>query len=144
MEPQIVAIGGGGFSDGSENLALENFIVGLSNRPRPKVCFVPTASGDSEQYLLKFYASFAKLPATATHLPLFRLAVRDLRSYLLGQDVIYVGGISPGKQLSALRRRAVTATVLSPFHFRRNDDWRVRSRRLGWFTFCRFEIESGS
>jgi dipeptidase E len=92
MEPQIVAIGGGGFSDGSEHLALENFIVGLSNRPRPKVCFVPTASGDSEQYLLKFYASFAKLPATATHLPLFRLAVTDLRSYLLGQDVIYVGG----------------------------------------------------
>jgi len=27
MEPQIVAIGGGGFSDGSENLALENFIL---------------------------------------------------------------------------------------------------------------------
>ena len=92
MEPQIVAIGGGGFLDGSENLALENFIVGLANKPRPKVCFVPTASGDSEQYLLKFYASFAKLPATATHLPLFRLAVTDLRSYLLGQDIIYVGG----------------------------------------------------
>jgi len=92
MEPQIVAIGGGGFSDGSENLALENFIVGLANKPRPRVCFVPTASGDSEQYLLKFYASFAKLPANATHLPLFRLAVTDLRSFLLGQDIVYVGG----------------------------------------------------
>jgi dipeptidase E len=92
MEPQIVAIGGGGFSDGSENLALENFILSLANKPRPKVCFVPTASGDSEQYLLKFYASFAKLPATAAHLPLFRLAVNELRSFLLGQDIIYVGG----------------------------------------------------
>jgi dipeptidase E len=92
MEPQIVAIGGGGFSDGVENLLLENFILGLANRLRPKVCFVPTASGDSEQYLLKFYASFAKLPATAAHLPLFRLAVTDLRSYVLGQDIIYVGG----------------------------------------------------
>ena len=92
MEPQIVAIGGGGFSDGSENLALENFILSLANKPRPRVCFMPTASGDSEQYLLKFYASFAKLPATAAHLPLFRLAVTDLRSYLLGQDIIYVGG----------------------------------------------------
>jgi dipeptidase E len=92
MQPQIVAIGGGGFSDGVENLLLENFILGLANRLRPKVCFVPTASGDSEQYLLKFYASFAKLPATAAHLPLFRLAVTDLRSYVLGQDIIYVGG----------------------------------------------------
>jgi dipeptidase E len=26
------------------------------------------------------------------HLPLFRLAVTDLRSYVLGQDIIYVGG----------------------------------------------------
>lgn len=92
MKPQIVAIGGGGFLDGSENLALENFILGLANKPRAKVCFVPTASGDSEEYLLKFYASFAKLPATAAHLPLFRLGISDLRSYLLGQDIVYVGG----------------------------------------------------
>ena len=40
MEPQIVAIGGGGFSDGSENLALERFILGLANKPRPKVTFL--------------------------------------------------------------------------------------------------------
>jgi dipeptidase E len=92
MEPQIIAMGGGGFSDGPENLALENFILSLANKPRPNVCFVPTASGDSEQYLLKFYASFAKLPATAFHLPLLRLAVNELRSFLLGQDIIYVGG----------------------------------------------------
>ena len=92
MEPQIVAIGGGGFSAGPENLLLENYVLSLVHKPRPKVCFVPTASGDSEQYLLKFYASFARLPATANHLPLFRLAVSDFRSYLLSQDVVYVGG----------------------------------------------------
>ena len=28
----------------------------------------------------------------ATHLPLFRLAVTDLRSFLLSQDIVYVGG----------------------------------------------------
>jgi dipeptidase E len=69
-----------------------NFILGLANKVRPKVCFVPTASGGSEQYLQKFYASFAKLAATAAHLTLFRLAATDLRSYVLGQDIIYVGG----------------------------------------------------
>jgi len=92
MEPQIVAIGGGGFSDDSENLGLELFLLGLVSKPRPKVCFLPTASGDSEQYLLKFYASFARLSATASHLPLFRLAIPDLRSHLLAQDIIFVGG----------------------------------------------------
>jgi len=34
-EPQIVAIGGGGFLDGSEHLALEIFILGLANKPKP-------------------------------------------------------------------------------------------------------------
>jgi dipeptidase E len=92
MEPQLVAIGGGGFSAGPENLLLEDYIISLANKPNPKVSFVPTASGDSEQYLLKFYIAFAKLHATASHLPLFRLAVADLRSYILAQDVIYVGG----------------------------------------------------
>jgi peptidase E len=92
MEPQIVAIGGGGFSSGPENLLLENYVLGLVHKPRPKVCFLPTASGDSEQYLLKFYASFARLAATANHLSLFRLAVSDFRSYLLRQDIVYVGG----------------------------------------------------
>ena len=83
MEPQLVAIGGGGFSNGPENLLLEDYILSLANKPNPKVSFVPTASGDSEQYLLKFYIAFAKLHATASHLPLFRLAVTDLRSYML-------------------------------------------------------------
>jgi peptidase E len=92
MEPQLVAIGGGGFSNGPENLLLEDYILSLANKPNPKVSFLPTASGDSEQYLLKFYIAFAKLHTTASHLPLFRLAVTDLRSYILAQDVIYVGG----------------------------------------------------
>jgi hypothetical protein len=84
MEPHIVAIGGGGFSAGPENLLLENYVLSLVDKPRPKVCFVPTASGDSEQYLLKFYAAFARLPAIANHLPLFRLAVSD--AYEVSRD----------------------------------------------------------
>jgi dipeptidase E len=92
MEPQLVAIGGGGFADGPDNLLLEDYILSLANKPNPKVSFLPTASGDSEQYLLKFYMAFAKLHATASHLPLFRLTVTDLRSFILAQDVIYVGG----------------------------------------------------
>jgi dipeptidase E len=44
MEPQLVAIGGGGFSNGPENLLLEDYILSLANKPNPKVSFVPTAS----------------------------------------------------------------------------------------------------
>jgi dipeptidase E len=92
MQPQIVAIGGGGFSAESGNLLLERYILNLTKKTNPKVCFVPTASGDSELYLLKFYAAFKELQATTSHLPLFQLAVTDLRSHILKQDIIYVGG----------------------------------------------------
>jgi hypothetical protein len=52
MEPQIVAMGGGGFATEPENVLLEQYVLSLSrNRIRPKVCFLPTASGDSQNYI---------------------------------------------------------------------------------------------
>jgi len=43
----IVAIGGGGFGRSLGSLEIEKYIVSLSNKKRPKICFIPTASGDS-------------------------------------------------------------------------------------------------
>lgn len=93
MEPQIVAMGGGGFAMEPENLLLEQYVLSLSrNRIKPRVCFLPTASGDAENYIERFYTSFGKLDAVPSHLPLFGLKVRDIRAFLLEQDVIHVGG----------------------------------------------------
>ncbi len=93
MELQIVAMGGGGFATEPENLLLEQYVLSLSrNRIKPRVCFLPTASGDSENYIERFYTSFGKLDAVPSHLPLFGLTVRDIRAFLLEQDVIYIGG----------------------------------------------------
>jgi peptidase E len=105
---QIVAMGGGGFSMEPENLLLDRFVLSLTrNRPEPKVCFVPTASGDSESYIQRFYASFGQLPAIPNHLPLFNLAVRDIGSFLLEQDVIYVGGGNTMNMLLIWRERGI-------------------------------------
>ena len=40
-----VAMGGGGFSMEPDNPLLDDYILSLARVPRPKVCFVPTASG---------------------------------------------------------------------------------------------------
>jgi hypothetical protein len=61
---------------------------------------VPTASGNSEQNLLKFYASFAKLPATAAHLPLFPLFGRtpnQIRSSIKTQEPARSNQLLPDK-----------------------------------------------
>jgi len=91
-ESIIVAMGGGGFSMEPNNLALDQFIVELTGLERPKVCFVPTASGDANVYVERFYECFGKLACEPSYLSLFRRTGDDLRERILGQDVIYVGG----------------------------------------------------
>jgi hypothetical protein len=66
----IVAMGGGGFSKEPRNPLLDEFIFGLSGKRRPKVCFVGTASGDSEVYIERFYRAMRRHKCTATHLDL--------------------------------------------------------------------------
>jgi dipeptidase E len=108
MKPQIVAMGGGGFATEPENLLLERYVLNLSrNRIKPRVCFIPTASGDSKDYIERFYTSWGKLDAVPSHLPLFGLTVRDIRAFLLEQDVIYVGGGNTFNMLLIWRQRSI-------------------------------------
>ncbi|HEY1236772.1 MAG TPA: peptidase E [Solirubrobacterales bacterium] len=95
MKPmrQIVAFGGGGFSQESGNPLLDDYVLGLTGRAGPRVCFLPTASGDADHYIVRFYNAFRDR-ARASHVSLFRRerGVTDIRSHLLAQDLIYVGG----------------------------------------------------
>ena len=99
MSGAIVAMGGGGFSEQPDNSLLDRFVLSLARRERPRVCFVATASGDSERYVASFYRAFAKLDCEPSDLALFDRRVADLRAHVLEQDVIYVGG---GNTLSLL------------------------------------------
>ncbi|MGL4619544.1 Type 1 glutamine amidotransferase-like domain-containing protein [Chroococcidiopsis sp.] len=89
---QIFAMGGGGFSMEPENLLLDRYILGLSKKEKPKVCFLPTASGDSDKYIVRFYSTYINLPCQPSHLSLFLPHTADLKSFILNQDIIYVGG----------------------------------------------------
>jgi hypothetical protein len=88
---QIIPIGGGGFYRDSENLALEKYVIAQSGAEHARVCFVPTASGEPDHYLSSFYAAFLKLGCRPSVLSFFK-RTPDLRSFLLNQDVIFVGG----------------------------------------------------
>jgi peptidase E len=93
---RIVAMGGGGFSGGrhGDDPALDRYVLDVAEPAYPRICLLPTASGDPEEQIQRFYRAFHELPCEPTHLSLFRLGVKpvDLRSLLLAQDVIYVGG----------------------------------------------------
>lgn len=91
---QIVAFGGGGFSMEWGNTLLDDFVLGLAVAERPKVCFLPTASGDADHYVVRFYRAFGGDRCEPSHISLFRreTGVGDPRAHLLSQDLIYVGG----------------------------------------------------
>jgi dipeptidase E len=89
---QIIAMGGGGFSMEPENPLLDTYILKQAGKVNPKICFIPTASGDAENYITRFYDFFKKHECQPSHLSLFRPPTRDLESFILEKDIIYVGG----------------------------------------------------
>jgi dipeptidase E len=99
---QIIALGGGGFGVDSTNLALDRYILAQAHVSEPAVAFVPTASGESDNYIVRFYTAYLGLPCRPSHLAFFR-RTPDLRSYLLAQDVIYVGGGNTKSMLAVWR-----------------------------------------
>ncbi|MCL1870820.1 MAG: peptidase E [Promicromonosporaceae bacterium] len=107
--------------DGSS--AIDDLLLDLTGKDDPKVCFVPTASGDADAYSQAFEAAFAGR-ATTSVLSLFGHQPWGYQdpSVLLEQDVVYVGGGSTANLLALwrlhglpdiLREAAADGTVLA-------------------------------
>ncbi len=92
--PQIVALGGGGFSMEPANPLLDDFALSLSQTREARILFLPTASGDTTTQINAFYARFGGRACVPTHISLFRLGEleRPLEEIVLEQDIVYVGG----------------------------------------------------
>ncbi|KUO14434.1 Type 1 glutamine amidotransferase-like domain-containing protein [Streptomyces dysideae] len=109
VPPSRLALLGGGFSTDEDGL-LDEWMLGHARTDRPKVGFLPTASGDAPAYIERFLAAFRARPdCEPSVLPLFRreLGGDELRTYLLAQDVVYVGGGNTANLLAVWRTHGV-------------------------------------
>jgi len=102
ISQHIVAIGGGGFGRSLGNLRIEKYIVSLANKKVPKICFIPTASGDDDSYKLNFYRAFSKLNCETSHIDFFS-RTEELEDKILSQDIVYVGGGNTKSMLAVWR-----------------------------------------
>ncbi len=100
---QIVAIGGAVLVPDSGNFKLERYILDASGRERPRVAFVPTASGDDVTYIARFFESYARFGVELDVLRFFRHTPEDLRAYLFAFDVVHVGGGNTRSMLAVWR-----------------------------------------
>jgi peptidase E len=111
--PRILAMGGGGFTCGFEDGALDLFALSLARRTTPRICLLPTAGGDAEEQIRRFYRFFRGQACDPSHVSLFRLEGTglDLRSHLMDQDLIYVGGGSMMNLLAIWRAHGLDAVL---------------------------------
>ena len=87
----IIAIGGGGFGANPGQGIIEEYILKQTKKKNPKICFIPTATGDNEAYKVNFYSTFTNLNCCPSHLDFFK-RTPDLNDLILNQDAIFVGG----------------------------------------------------
>jgi len=94
VRSRILVLGGHDFDRRAGNDAICDLIVDLAEVPRPRICLLPTASGDPEDQIARFRRAFGERDCIPHAISLFRLGDRpvDLRAELLSQDVIYAGG----------------------------------------------------
>lgn len=99
----VFAMGGGGFTMEPDNPALDDFILTLARCREPRICFLPTASGDPDEHIGRFHAAFGHKACEPSHVSLFRLGdagTPPLRELLLSQDIVYAGGGSMRNMLA--------------------------------------------
>jgi dipeptidase E len=106
-------MGGGGFTMQERAPALDRFVLTLTGKPCPKVCFLPTASGDPREQVTRFYERFGGWPCETSTISLFHLGRDriDPVERLLAQDAIYVGGGSMRNMLAIWREHGLDGAM---------------------------------
>src|ERR1700722_7657452 len=107
--PEMVKFGGGGLAMEGGNPPLHDHDLSLRGVDTPRATSPPTASGDADHYVVRFYRAFPAGPCEPSHISLFRreTGVGDPRAHLLAQDVIYVGGGSLVSLLGTWRAHGI-------------------------------------
>ncbi len=85
---------------------LDDFMLSLATSERPRVCFVPTPSGDSDRVIAAFFEAFAPRGCEPSCLRLFGIPDRPAEQ-LAEQDVIYVSGGNTANALALWRLHGV-------------------------------------
>lgn len=100
---QIIAIGGGGFMSPLKNFKMEIYLLKQTKKDNPKICFLPQASNEAKEYIVKFYETFCSLGAKPSWISLFGRVEDAWKEHLLEQDIIYVGGGNTRSMLALWR-----------------------------------------
>ncbi len=94
MTAHLVAMGGGGFSMSPLGAPtnLDRYLVELTGKRSPLVCFAPTASADDPQYINRFLLAYGTLGVRTMVLTLWQGGSAGSVARLADVDLLLVGG----------------------------------------------------
>ena len=97
---------------------LDELVLELTETPRTRVCLLPTAGGDSEHQIRRFYEAYQDRLCEPTHISLFRLGRYPipLKEHLLSQDAILVGGGSMVNLLAIWKAQDIHHILREAWH----------------------------
>jgi dipeptidase E len=101
MSRQIIAMGG--LKEGAQREFIYKYILEAKNKKKPKICFVPTAGGDTPESFYLLYSIFSKFDCEMSHLSLVFPETADPESLILAQDIVLVPGGNTKNMLALWR-----------------------------------------
>src|SRR3954470_20619354 len=114
VNQQIVAMGGGGATE-QQTRALHRFALDLTGKERPACLYVPTATGDSTESIVRFYERCRGLGELG-HLAFYPWPPAGLRELVLSQDALCIGGGSVANQLAIWRAHGFEVILREAWH----------------------------
>lgn len=104
-QPTVCASGGGGFfpQPWEKKSLMPEYLFAQSPAKTPKICWLGPASGESAANYEQFARGFENYNCTVRHFNIFQPETLDFVDYLMGMDIIFVGGGST-RNLMALWR----------------------------------------
>ena len=132
MKKHIIAIGGGGFSRNNSSYLIEKYILNLSEKDTPKICFLPTATGDDDTYIVRFYSIFTSLNCIPSHIEFFK-RTSNIHDHIMKQDIVFVGGGNT-KSMLAIWKEWGMSTLLNEAYNKGVIMSGVSAGAICWFT----------
>ena len=111
--PKIVAIGGGEIKE-RETAAIDERVIELTGKSRPKALFIPTASSDAPGYIDTFEAYYGgHLGCETRSLKLTENppGFDEMSTLVLDSDLVYVGGGNTYRMMKLWRRLGLDAVL---------------------------------
>lgn len=110
----IIPIGGGEIP--FTTTLIDKYIISLANTEKPKVLFIPLASGDFAPYIEKFSSYYSEL---GCEVDVLKLTCTDndnlIRSKIFTANIIYIGGGNTAKMMRIFKRTKVNEYLIQAY-----------------------------